>query len=307
MKKTFIITCVALLVTTQVSACDICGCGVGGNYIGILPDFITKIIGIRYRHNSLRTHIGAGGTTTYLTTREAYHTAELWGGWNISKKIRVMAILPYGLNQRSNAEGTHRKNGLGDITLAGYYRLLNRKSTTGSKKILVQSLYVGGGIKLPAGKYNDDDKKNTTQNTNLFQLGTGSVDFLLNAMYDVRLMDAGLNLSASYKINCKNKYDYRYGNKLNSSAQAYYKFKIGKMMSIAPNAGLQYEYAGKDKDDHFNVDLSGGRLLTGTVGAEAVIKKVFVGAGYQVPLSQNLANGFVKANERVMVHIAFSF
>jgi len=305
MKKILFMIALALT-AAETKACDICGCGVGGNYIGILPDFVSKIIGVRYRHNSLRTHIGAGGVATYLTTREAYHTAELWGGWNISKKIRVMATLPYSFSQRSNTDGTASKNGPGDATVSGFYRLLNRKSMAG-KKILVQSLYVGGGVKLPTGKYNDADKKNTSQNTNLFQLGTGSVDFLVNAMYDVRLMDAGLNLSGSYKINLRNKYDYTYGNKWNGSAQLYYKFKTGKMMSIAPNAGLQYEYADRDNDKGYRVDLSGGRLLTGSVGAEAVIKKVFLGCSYQVPLSQNLANGFVKAGDRFMLHAAFAF
>jgi len=98
MKKIAITIFIHLFVTLPVFSCDICGCGVGGNYIGILPDFVSKIIGVRYRHNALRTHIGAGGVAPYLTTREIYHNAELWGGWNINKKVRVMAVVPWSFN-----------------------------------------------------------------------------------------------------------------------------------------------------------------------------------------------------------------
>lgn len=44
-------------------------------------------------------------------------------------------------------------------------------------------------------------------------------------MYDVRLMDAGINTNVSYKINTTNKYDYRYGNKLSANIPACYKFR----------------------------------------------------------------------------------
>jgi hypothetical protein len=32
-----------------------------------------------------------------------------------------------------------------------------------------------------------------------------------------------------------------------------------------------------------------------------------VGANWQTPFSQNLAGGFVKANDRAMVHLSFMF
>jgi len=53
------------------------------------------------------------------------------------------------------------------------------------------------------------------------------------------------------------------------------------------------------------VDVSGGNLLLGTLGIETTFKKLSLGANWQTPLSQNLANGFVKANNRMMVHVSF--
>src|SRR4051812_20767980 len=86
-------------------ACDICGCGVGNSYIGILPDFHKHIFGLRYRYNSLLTHVGADGNTTYLTSTEKYNTIEAWGGWNITSNVRILASVPYSFNERINNQG----------------------------------------------------------------------------------------------------------------------------------------------------------------------------------------------------------
>lgn len=306
MKKILFLLLLSMAGFSGSKACDICGCGVGGYYIGILPDFSQKIMGLRYRYSSLKTHIGAGGMQTYLTSEETYRTVEWWGGWNIGKRFRLMATIPYSFNERENQSVVKQKNGLGDISLTGFYRLINAKKMIG-KKLLVQSMFVGAGIKLPTGKYNPADKTNTNQDANLFQLGTASVDYTLNMMYDVRIQDIGLNLNSSYKINSNNKYDYRYGNKLSANMQLYYKYRLKKKCQLSPNAGLLYEYASKDTDRKFKVDISGGRLLYAGVGLEAAYKKIALGMNWQKPLSQDLANGTVKAGNRAMLHLAYAF
>jgi hypothetical protein len=304
MKKLAVIV-IAVICFSKANACDICGCGVGGNYIGILPEFNQHVFGLRYRLNSLTTHIGTGGNTTYLTTEEIYQTIELWGGWNIGKKFRVMAAVPYAFNERSNQGVSNRKDGVGDISVNGYYQLFNTQKVMPGGKALVQTFWAGAGLKLPTGRYTDEDKQNTSQNTNLFQLGTGSVDFAFNAMYDLQWQNAGLNISGTYKMNSDNKYDYNYGNKVNSSAQLYYKFRVKEKLTIAPNAGMVYENSKKDIDNKIMVDVSGGNLLQGSLGVETAVKKLSIGASWQTPLSQDLADGFVKTNSRVMLHISF--
>src|SRR6478735_403589 len=306
MKKLYLVLMIAVALPMFTQACDICGCGVGNQYIGILPDFRKHIFGLRYRYSSLYTHVGIGGTTTYLTTKERYNIAELYGGWNITPNIRIMASVPYAFNDKTNQGTTVSKNGVGDIYLNAYYQLINARQATHGDKLLVQSLWLGGGIKLPTGKYDPADKGNSTQNANLFQLGTGSTDFLLNAMYDVRLQDAGLNISTGYKINTANKFNYTYGNKLNINAEAYYKFNIKNKFTVAPNAGVQFENAQQDDDNGLHVEASGGNLLVGTLGVETSFKRTSIGANYQTPLHQNLGKGIIKANDRCMVHVSFT-
>ena len=295
------------LCTYGIFACDICGCGVGSYYLGILPQFSKRFAGLRYQHKTLMTHIGPGGSKTYLTTDETYQSAELWGGWNIGKKFRVMAILPYNFNERSSAEQSGSKNGLGDVAIMGYYSLLNKRSVI-SGKLLVQSLWLGAGVKLPTGQYEPAERTLTAQSPNIFQLGTASTDFTVNAAYDVRLMDFGVNLNVNYKINTENSYNYQYGNKFTTNALAYYKLRIAKVLTVAPNAGVLYETSQKDTDaGTYTVDASGGHSLALIGGTETSFNRFSVGANYQDIVSQNLASGTVKAGNRLMVHMAVAF
>ena len=306
MMKKIIILLAAVAITSSAVACDICGCGTGSSYIGILPEFNNRVLGLRYRYNSLHTHIGNGGTTTYLTTHEMYRVAEIWGGITVKKKLLLLTSLPFTFNQQVNQSQSKNKSGLGDMSITGYYQLLSKRSQVDSgKKLLVQSLWIGSGIKLPTGEYNNSDKSVTGNSTNLFQSGTGSLDYTLNMMYDIRLQDAGLNVAASYKVNSTNSNHYSYGNKFNSTAQLYYKWRIKNRITVAPNAGVMYESSLKDRDKGFTVDLSGGRLLAATTGAEIAYKKIAGGFSWQLPINQQLAGGFVKANNRAMLHLSF--
>jgi hypothetical protein len=309
MRKIIILLLLSAGVIPAAVACDICGCGAGSYYIGILPEFNSRIIGLRYRASYLQTHIGPGGTSSYLTTDEHYRTAELWGGWTFKDKFRVMAYLPVSFNSKTNQEENLSKAGLGDAAVQGFYRLLNKRKATGKEgtKLFIQDLWIGGGIKLPTGKYEPADKEASGKSANLFQLGTGSFDFVLTAMYDLRFQDAGLNITGSYKINTGNKYDYAYGNKFSGSAQLYHKFRIRQALTLSPNAGASYETSARDLDDSYAVYTSGGYILFGTLGAELSYRKIAVGGNWQPVFSQDLAQGAVKAHNKMMLHVSFMF
>ncbi|MBB6502379.1 transporter [Pedobacter cryoconitis] len=306
MKKYILILFICLSGYTTF-ACDICGCGVGSYYLGILPEFNKRFMGLRYQHKTLMTHLGPGGRTSYLTTNEVYQSAELWGGWNLGSKFRVLYFLPYNFNERSSAETSGHKNGMGDIALMGYYNLFNSRNTI-NDKLLVQSLWIGVGIKVPTGKYEPRDRDVLTESPNNFQLGTASTDFTLNAAYDIRLMDFGANLNTNYKINTNNKYDYRYGNKFTANALAYYKIRMAGILTLSPNAGVLYETSQKDTENKkFAVDVSGGHSLAIITGLEANLKRFSFGVNYQAIASQNLAGGSVKAGNRFMIHTSIAF
>lgn len=310
MKRILIAAALLGLNVSESKACDICGCGAGSYYIGILPEFNAKILGLRYRSSNLTTHLNPEGQRTYLTTDEQYYTTELWGGWTIKDRYRIMASVPVSLNVKNNETAKESKAGLSDVAVQGFYRLLRTKVTVGHSdkaKLLVQDLWVGVGIKAPAGKYNPADKSTTSVSTNLFQLGTGSWDFMFTGMYDIRLQDLGFNATASYKVNTANQYDYYYGNRFSGSAQLYHKFRFDNKFMIAPSAGFNLEHSRKDIDGITAIRATGGQLVFATMGAELSFEKFSIGGNWQPVIDQNLGAGAVKAGNRAMLHVSFMF
>jgi hypothetical protein len=305
MKKTFAVIMITLMLPLLSQACDTCGCGTGNQYIGILPDFSKHAFGLRYQYSSLHSRVYTGGST-YRTALEKYNTAELWGAWNITHKIGIMGSVPYRFESFNDQVATTSKNGVGDIYLLGYYKLLHNNHTIRSGKLLVQNLWFGVGIELPTGKYDPSDKSMLNDTVNLYQLGSGSTDVPFNVIYNICLPDAGLNVSVKYKINTVNKDAYEYGNRFNINTQAYYKFSFKDKVTIMPDIGIQFENFQRSMDNHDWVEASSGNLITGTIGIQANFKTISIGGNFQTPLQQNVGEGIIKFNNAFMVQVSFA-
>src|SRR5215475_8536802 len=103
---------VFLTISSSTMACDICGCGGGNFYMGLLPNFKSKFIGVRYHYSQYHTVL-ANDQTQF--SHNYYNAVELWGGWNIGKKWQVLAFVPYYFNRQADDDGVTYKNGLGDV------------------------------------------------------------------------------------------------------------------------------------------------------------------------------------------------
>lgn len=310
-RKILLLT-VALIAFNNVPsfACDICGAGSGSYYMGILPEFNKRFLGLRYHYNTLETHLGPDGRRTPNTADETYQSVELWGTWNLGNRWRVMAIVPYNFNQRTveRAGEVGHKNGMGDVVVAGYFKLFEQVNETAASGDFVQSLWVGAGVKLPTGAYDDAFRTAVAQDApNNFQLGTASTDLLLSAAYDMRLSEMGLNVNVNYKANTENAHEYRYGNKLTTSLLVYRQFSMGEQVRLAPNVGTLLDTQSKDVlYGKYDVAASGGHLWSGLLGLEMNFGKLSVGANYQLPIRQQLADGRAKAGGRSMVHLSYA-
>ena len=309
MKRIWLIFLLSGLVSASATmACDICGSGAGGGYMGLLPGFRSKFLSLRYSYNGLSSHLGPGGSRTYLTSRERYRLLELWGAANIGKKYRLAVFMPFNFLRRENGNGVSTQSGPGDLSLIGYRQLLNRSGTSRKGKAVQQSLWAGAGLKLPVGSYNPEEKSIAEGVQNTFQLGTGSVDFSAHVLYDIRVMNVGLNWNSSYRYNTRNRYDYQYGNKLSSNLLAYYQVPTAGKSTFTPNTGLLLEWSAKDRNaSQTRVWETGGRSLMGTLGLEWSNQRIGCGLNWQTPLSQDLGEGKLKAHSRGMVYLSYSF
>lgn len=300
--KKFLLTSTVLFTLFSVSACEICGCGVGNFYLGMLPNFKSKFFGIRYQYMHYHTQL-ANDATQF--SNDYYKTVELWTGFNIGKRLQLLAFVPYRINKQISDDGIKNQNGLGDISVLLNYNLFNTRTHNGNSNI-EQQLWIGGGVKLATGKNNADVTSATANPGDVnWQTGTGSTDFLLNAAYNININRVGLNTSVNYKINTHNKSQYQYGNRFSTNTFFYYKARA-MGLGISPNVGLLYENAAVNKLDKASVIQTGGNILSAAGGVEINYKNIAVGANIQLPVSQNFADGQTQSKIRGLVHVTFA-
>lgn len=304
MKRIFILS-IIIFSAIQSKACPICGCGVGGFYVGLLPSFNSKFIGIRYQYMRYETHITDDASQF---SHDHYKLAELWGGWTIGNKWQVLAFVPYHFNYLNTDDGIKTKNGLGDITLLANYKLWgSSKQNKNDKSMSQQEFWLGGGIKLPTGKYDVDlsDPETELGDANS-QMGTGSLDFIASAMYNVTFNKIGINTSANYKINTSNNSNFKFGNRFTANSFAFYQTHAGKT-NLAPNIGVLYENAAINHLNKGSVEQTGGHVALAAAGLEINRGNVTVGANVQLPFSQNFAEGQTEAKTRGLIHATLTF
>ena len=298
MRKIFL-TGILFLSLQDIFACDICGCSSGTYFIGPFPMFHKHFIGTRYTFRNFNSVVA---DDPGQFSKDFYQTIELWGGWNFAKKWQVLAFVPYNINRQNSDDGLTKSNGIGDITVIVNYNLLNKQSTNKKGSNINQQLWVGAGLKIPTGKFSPDPNDIIPTASN--QTGTGSVDYLVNAMYAVNINKWGINSSVNYKINRKAD-GYRFGDRFSSSAFVFRSIISGNTV-LNPNAGLLYENLQANKLDGAKVPDSGGNALLAAAGVEIGFNKMSVGLNVQLPVTQNFSNDQTTAKIRGMVHVTFS-
>lgn len=304
MKKIFILITI-IFASIQSFACPICGCGVGNFYLGLLPNFKNHFVGVRYQYLQYHTQLKDDPSQF---GNDYYKTVELWSGWSIGNKTQLLVFVPYQINRQNTDDGVVEKSGLGDITLLANYKLFQKtKMNMGKRSSSSHEIWVGGGVKLPTGKYHLDlaDPEANLGDVNA-QMGTGSVDFLLNTTYNLRLNKFAINTSFNYKINTTNNDRYNFGNRFTANSFGYYNIGL-KSVSIAPNAGVLYEHASANHLASSKVDLTGGYVTLAVTGVEVSFKKINIGTNVQMPFAQNFAEGQTTAKTRGMLHVTYSF
>jgi hypothetical protein len=282
------VTLFSLLVLSSipVNACDICGCGVSsGPFTGILPQFSRNVIGMRMssqKYTHPNTELNMNGTSRVL--EDQYHTAELWLRYYPAPRWQTFVFLPYKFNQRIESERTSNLSGIGDLYVTAYYTMVNTADSV-KKRIKVNWL-LGGGLKLPTGKYQQRDINKTMLPIG-FQAGTGAYSLLLSSNLSVRRQAFGLNSQVNYTINGTNELDYRIGNGFSGTLSAFY-WKNYKNIKLLPNVGVIAEKTSKDAQYGLLKETSGSRSLIASTGLEIYTGQWLISFNYQRSIYQEL-------------------
>jgi hypothetical protein len=297
----YIISLILILASTQITqACEICGCSTGNYFIGPTPQFSRHFVGIR---SSVRSFSTVLHHDEEEFSEDLYTTTEVWGGVRIRRKFQVWGFVPYNINKVISDDGAIRTRGLGDMTLIGNYKLLDRKGLTKDTLSRSHQLWIGLGTKLPTGAFRPDTAELVpSANT---QPGTGSYDFLCNASYNLLIDNWGYTANLMYKIN-RTATDFKFGNRLSFAAFAFYSF-TRQQRSFSPNLGLQFENLEPSKFQNQVVESTGGYAVTGSLGAEARLDRVALGCNAQLPVFGSIAEGQTSVRFRAMAHISYAF
>lgn len=305
-KKLYILLFFIAAMCYNAKGCDVCGCSLGGNYFGILPQFNKSFAGLRWSQAKFYAHMDHD--SEYLDeeySNDTYNKLELWGRFYLNERFQFFAFVPYSYNDMEGTEQVVSTNGLGDITVLGNYLIIN----TGEDKesIFKHTWMAGGGVKFPTGNFDLEDQ-GVLVNPN-FQLGTGSTDFIISTIYTLRYGKLGFNSETGYKINTRNSNDYLFGNQFHISGQLFYWQNVGEF-SFLPNAGVYYESAEKHKAGNIKQPNTGGTALLLTTGLEVYYKNITLGTNYKYPLTQNYNSddiSTIESKQRWMVSVTYNF
>jgi hypothetical protein len=276
--------------------CDACGCSANGGSMGFSSMLNNNFIGIRYINQKYTTKEGVFNNSPW--TVENFNTTQIWARIPVSVKIQITALVPFHFNNRELITGKERIQGLGDITIMGMYSVFETHSdstTVGHK------FQLGGGIKVPSGKYNSAN--NGTLNPS-FQLGTGSWDYLLVSEYVLKKDKFGLNTVLSYTFKTENQQHYQFGDQFNYGSTLFYLLDLNKI-KIAPQAGISGEVYNSNQQFKQEVSDTKGEIVFGKFGLEIGKNKFSFGANLMLPISQNLTGGNVESKYRFSLNLNY--
>jgi hypothetical protein len=284
-----------------VNACEVCGCGVGNYVNGIMPSMKRSFLGIRYRTAAFDSHIQNG---PLFKTSESFQTYEVWYRRQIGNRMQAMLFLPYHHNRQSFYNGLPEKNinGFGDVFLTAAYKLYDKQRKAGNFSVLKQTIWLGGGVKLPTGKFQFTNTDTEVANPN-FQLGTGSLDYLLTATQTIQLNAWGLQNDLTLRYNGSNQNQYRFGARASWQTAVFYTRK--RKQSLVPLMGFRAEWVEKDSRQKQLVDVTGGYQVGLLAGAEWQSRQLAIGCRAGLPLEQSLGGGNLQEKPNLAVHFTY--
>ena len=303
--RTLFIAVALLALQPAASACDVCGCSIGGNYFGILPQFHRHFVGLRWSEQSFRSaHSLVSANAGLFDSEESFRSVDVMGRFYLLQRLQVLVLAPYHEFSRLEDGVETRSKGLGDMSVMASYVLFDTGDSLHRK--WRQTLTIGGGVKLPTGRHNLTNAEGELLHPNL-QTGSGTTDFMLSAAYTLRRGAWGLSADVLGRLNTANhQQDYQFGNRVSGSAKVFYWKNVRKIV-LLPNAGVFADGAQANRGDVDLTEGTGGFIALATLGMDVYMGHFSAGFTFQQPVYQDLGSGKVQSRARWMATVNYIF
>jgi len=277
--------------------CDACGSATGGS-MGFSSMLSSNFIGLRYFYQRYESRDGIFANSPKIA--EHFNTIQIWTRIPITEKLQLSAFVPYHSHNRKLTAGNRDISGIGDITILGMATVYETKSDSAT---FSHKLQLGGGLKIPTGEYRSSNNEGTVNPG--FQLGSGSLDYVLAAEYVLKTKNIGFNAMLNYNLKTENNKEYKFGNQLNYGGTFFTLYKL-KKVRLMPQLGLAGEvYESNRQHDQYLPDTSGD-ILFSKFGIETGLDNFSLGLNAMIPISQNLTGGNVDAKYRWSVNLNYT-
>lgn len=299
------LNCRTMKSNSAVLDCESCGCsGTGGN-MGYGTVTGSNFAGVRLIIQHYRSKAGIWNNSPWVN--EDFNTLQVWDKIPVNSRIVTHIMIPYHFYHREFTDGTTQDiQGIGDITVLGFYKLIHPKRSKSSTNPFKTAhiLELGGGVKIPTGKY---DEAYATGSVNPgFQTGTGSWDYILASNYNLNYRSWGINALIDYRIKTENSRHYQFGNQWNYGINFYRMVSLNKL-HLMPITGISVEISEKDKQSGSFKSHTSGNAVFGKIAIESSYNKWSLGFTSLLPISQKLNDGKVEVKNRLAVYLNYNF
>ena len=321
MKKIFLFLLFLLSLVLQSFACDICGCGAGASFMGVIPQFGRSQFSLRSQYTRFdhpNTTLNFNGESQVFSD-EIYNNEFIYRHFS-KKRWSMFVHVPMRIHVRNESLRTTHLRGLGDINATFNYTLVNTSDSMSHR--FKHVLMIGAGVKLATGKYMQRDETKLMLPAR-FQLGSGANDFIGQLYYTVRYRRWGLNANAMAVVAGENELRYRFGNFYQGAIGlfwkkdfTYKKKKIqqgtqvfdpvnSKTISLLPAIGFNYEHVEADKEYDKVKMYTGSTRYFGNVSLDIFMGDFAASVFYQHALYTNIT--FVQPDAVSRIGAAFTY
>ncbi len=304
LKKIFISIFIILTGFTSVFGCDICGCGAGGGFLGVLPQFQKNLIGYRYFQNRfLHPQTALNQTDGVFLLSDTYHINDLWMRYYATDKLQLFAFVPYRVHYRKYEDNSMQQiSGVGDIQINLLQEILNQAAD--ADRLFRHIWFAGGGLRMPTGLYMQRDPKGRMYPLP-FQTGIGAWAFQFQNLYILRFRNLGIQSDVLYRYAMINELEYKLGDFFQTGGNVFYWWQVSPNLALLPLVGYQYETSGQDTEFGRPKTNTGGAFGFGSAGVDVYYKRAIFQFFTQLPIHSSVAGSQPGVGTRVGAGVAY--